>query len=57
MSIPWSDHLDLARCLFHLQRDLLLETWSVRTAAGRSIAIATKLGRYASSLEREAKDL
>ena len=76
MSIPWSDHLDLARCvaligeddlreattamgrcLFHLQRDLLLETWSVRTAAGRSIAIATKSGRYASSLEREAKDL
>ena len=50
MSIPWGDHLDLAkcvaligeddlreattamgRCLFHLQRDLLLETWSVRT--------------------------
>lgn len=76
MSIPWSDHLDLARCvaligeddlreattamgrcLFHLQRDLLLEIWSVRTAAGRSIAIATKSGRYASSLEREAKDL
>ena len=76
MSIPWSDHLDLARCvaligeddlreattamgrcLFHLQRDLLLEIWSVRTAAGRSIAIATKSGRHASSLEREAKDL
>ena len=50
MSIPWGDHLDLAKCvaligeddlreattamglcLFHLQRDLLLETWSVRT--------------------------
>ena len=48
MSIPWGDHLDLARCvavlgeddlreattamgqcLFHLQRDLLLETWRV----------------------------
>ena len=22
----------MGRCLFHLQRDLLLETWSVRTA-------------------------
>ena len=50
MSIPWGDHLELARCvamigeedlreattamgrcLFHLQRDLLLETWRVRT--------------------------
>ena len=49
MSIPWGDHLDLARCvamigendlreatttmgrcLFPLQRDLLLETWRVR---------------------------
>ena len=30
---------------------------NLRTATGRSIAIATKLGRYASSLEREAKDL
>ena len=50
MSIPWGDHLDLARCvaliaeedlgeattvlgrcLFHLQRDLVLENWSVHT--------------------------
>ena len=27
LPIPWGDHLDLAPCLVHLQRDLLWETW------------------------------
>ena len=43
MSIPWSDHLDLARCLFHLQRDLLLETWEEQLPSNQLVAIANEV--------------
>ena len=61
MSIPWSDHLDLARCvaligeddlreattamgrcLFHLQRDLLLETLREQLPAKQLVAVANE---------------
>ena len=54
----------MGRCLFHLQRDLLLDAWRVRTgrtahstatltdlrtATGRSVAKTRKIGRFTSS--------
>jgi hypothetical protein len=61
MSIPWGDHLDLARsvavigedelmeattamgrCLFHLQGDLLLETWREQLPTKQLVAFANE---------------
>ena len=61
MSIPWGDHLDMARCvevlgeydlreatnamgrcLFYLQRDLVLETWREQLPTKQLLAFANE---------------